>query len=371
MLEFVDGNTATVRGALHSGCSFFAGYPITPATSILLESIRELAPRGGVAVQAEDEIASISMCIAASMAGKKVLTATSGPGLSLYSESIGLAIMGEVPLVIVDTQRMGPATGAATTTADGDVMFARWGTSGGYPLIVLAPTDVRTSYVMTRHAFNLAERYRTPVIVLSSKEIALTRQTVDLDAESGLANVERTLAPAGEKYLPYAVARPGEVPAFAPVGGEQLVRFTTSIHDERGLITTDPAKIAKKLEHLQAKITEASPGVVSFEEDRQEGATDLVLAYGVAAMAASEAVEAARAAGRKVSLFVPYTLWPMPEARIRAAAKGVTRVIVPEHNFGQYAAEVERVLPGVKVVRVNRIDGSLVPPSAIREELER
>lgn len=368
MLEFIEGNTAVVRAAVDAGCDFFAGYPITPATSILLESIRELPPRGGVAVQAEDEIAAIGMCLAAAMTGRKALTATSGPGLSLYSETLGLAIMGEVPLVIVNTQRMGPATGGATTTADGDVQFARWGTSGGYPLIVLAPTDVRSTYVLTREAFNLAERYRVPVIVLTSKEIALTRQTVDLaDAAQGLGVVERRTFDGPGPYLPYRVETPEDVPDFSPLGGDHLVRFTTSIHDERGVITTDRGTIQAKLEHLERKLTEASPGVVLATTDRVDGADTLVVAYGVAAEAAREAVDALRADGCPTNLFVPLTLWPMPEARLREAAAGCRRVVVPEHNFGQYAREVERVLPGVEVVRVNRIDGRLLSPDRIRE----
>ena len=162
--EFIDGNEAIARAALRAGCDFFAGYPITPATSILLHMTRELPKVGGVAIQAEDEIASIGMCIGAAMSGARVMTATSGPGISLYSENIGLAIMGEVPMVIVDVQRMGPATGAATTGAQGDIQFLRWSTSGGFPVIVLAPTNVVDSYNLTLRAFDLAERFRTPGI---------------------------------------------------------------------------------------------------------------------------------------------------------------------------------------------------------------
>lgn len=365
MLEFVDGNTAVVRAAVDAGCDFFAGYPITPATSILLQAVRELPARGGVAVQAEDEIASIGMCLAAAMAGRKVMTATSGPGISLYSETIGLAVMGEVPMVIIDVQRMGPATGGATATADGDVQFVRWGTSGGYPIIALCPTDVRTAYVLTRQAFNLAERYRVPVFVLSSKEIALTRQTVDLAAENSLPQVERTAYKGDGPYLPYHIEEPGDVPAFSPLGGEHRVRFTTSIHDERGIITGDRTKIAQKLDHLEAKLPHNAEDVALVESDVQDGAGDLVLAYGVAAMAARDAVDSLRAEGRAVSLCVPYTLWPLPSDAIRTAARGCKRVIVPEHNFGQYAREVERLLPQCEVVHINRVDGGLVTPGRI------
>ena len=167
--ELIDGATAIVRGALDAGCDFFAGYPITPASPILMAMMREMPARGGVAIQAEDEIASIGMCIGAAMGGAHALTATSGPGMSLYSENLGLAIMGEVPLVVVDVQRLGPATGGATTVGQGDVQFVRWGTSGGFPVIALAPSSVAESYALTRRAFELAERFRCPVILLTDK----------------------------------------------------------------------------------------------------------------------------------------------------------------------------------------------------------
>src|SRR5680860_1520719 len=182
MIEFLEGNDAVVRAALDAGCTFFAGYPITPATSILTGMMRALPEVGGVAVQCEDEIASIGMCLGAAMTGQKALTATSGPGMSLYSENIGLAQMGETPLVIVDVQRQGPATGSATKGADADIMFLRYGTSGGLPLIVLSPESVSECYTLTRLAFDLAERYRTPVVLASQKEVGLTREPVDLEA---------------------------------------------------------------------------------------------------------------------------------------------------------------------------------------------
>lgn len=369
MLEFVDGNTALLRAAIDAGCDFFAGYPITPATSILLEAVRELPPRGGVVVQGEDEIASIGMCLAAAMAGRKAMTASSGPGMSLFSETLGLAVMGEVPLVVVDVQRMGPATGGATTSADGDVQFARWCAPGGYPLPVLAPYDVRTAYVVTRHAFNLAERLRTPVIVLSSKEVALTRQDVDLDAERGRIEVAtRTMFDGPGPYVPYRVGRAEDVPEFSPIGGDHVVRFTTSVHDERGEITGEPSKIRAKLTHLERKVRADVPGFVLAEEDVQEGAGTLVIAYGVAAMAAREAVESLRARGVRVSLLTLLTLAPFPDGLVRAAARGHRRIVVPEHNFGQVAREVERAVRA-DVVALPRIDGGLLTPAQIAEAI--
>ena len=173
-LTLMEGNEAIAWGAYHAGCRFFAGYPITPATTILSTMMKILPPNGGYCIQGEDEIASIGFCLGASMAGLKVMTATSGPGISLYSENIGAAVMMEVPLVIVDVQRMGPATGGATTGAQGDLQFLRWGTSGGYPLIVLAPVSAASCYTLTQRAFDLAERFRVPVFLATEKETALS-----------------------------------------------------------------------------------------------------------------------------------------------------------------------------------------------------
>src|SRR3990172_11232898 len=180
--EYIDGSTAIVRGALDAGCTFFAGYPITPASSILMAMMRELPKVGGIAIQGEDEIASIGMWIGANLAGARAMTATSGPGISLYSENIGLAVMGEVPLVIVDVQRLGPSTGGATKNSEGDIQFVRWGTAGGYPLIVLAPSTITESYWLTARAFELAERFRCPVFLLTDKELATTLGTVESDS---------------------------------------------------------------------------------------------------------------------------------------------------------------------------------------------
>src|SRR5512142_1537268 len=205
MREFIDGAEAIARGALAAGCDFFAGYPITPATPILLRMLRELPKTGGVGIQAEDEIASIGMCIGAAMSGSKAMTATSGPGMSLYSENIGLAIMGEVPLVIVDVMRLGPATGGATTVSQGDVQFLRWGTSGGIPIIALCPTNAAECYKLTQLAFNWAGRFRCPVIIATDKETANAQQTVDTSVFETLPRVERAMAPMDTPFVPYQV----------------------------------------------------------------------------------------------------------------------------------------------------------------------
>jgi 2-oxoglutarate ferredoxin oxidoreductase subunit alpha len=367
-LEFLDGNEAAVRGALRAGCDFFAGYPITPSSTILQGMLDALPQRGAIAIQAEDEIASIGLCIGAAMAGRKVLTATSGPGISLYSENIGLAIMAETPLVIVNVQRQGPATGSATKGAEGDILFTRWGTSGGLPVIALSPATAGECYALTYRAFNLAERYRVPVFVLSSKEIGLTRESVDLEAID-LPPLEARKRPGpGPDYLPHGFAAPGEVPALADFGGTIIARATTSTHDKAAYLTADPAVIQQMIDHYTAKVEQAAEEIALVEADLPEGAEVLVVSYGVTARAARLAVRAARAKGLRAGQLTLRTLYPVPERALVAAMAGIKRVVVPEMNMGQYIREVERLAPaGVEVLGVNRMDTTLISPAEIGE----
>jgi 2-oxoglutarate ferredoxin oxidoreductase subunit alpha len=372
-LEFLDGNEAAVRGALKAGCDFFAGYPITPSSSILQGMLDALPPRGGVAIQAEDEIASIGLCIGAAMAGRKALTATSGPGISLYSENIGLAIMAETPLVIVNVQRQGPATGSATKGAEGDILFTRWGTSGGLPVIALSPTSAGECYALTYRAFNLAERFRVPVFVLSSKEIGLTRETVDLEAIELPPLEARKRPEPGAKgepiYLPHGFGTAAEVPALADFGGQVIARATTSTHDQAAYLTADPAVIQEMIDHYTAKIEAAADEIAEVEADLPKGAEILVVSYGVTARAARLAVRDARARGVKAGQLTLRTLYPVPERALKAAMAGVRKVVVPEMNMGQYVREVERLAPaGVEVLGVNRMDTTLISPAEIAAE---
>ncbi|MBX7187136.1 MAG: pyruvate flavodoxin/ferredoxin oxidoreductase [Vicinamibacteria bacterium] len=367
MREFTDGSSAIVRGALDAGCTFFAGYPITPASPILMQMMSELPKVDGVAVQGEDEIASIGMCIGATLAGARAMTATSGPGLSLYSENIGLAIIGEVPLVIVDVQRLGPATGGATTVGQGDVQFARWGTAGGYPIIALAPSSVSECYSLTRRAFDLAERFRCPVFLLTDKELNMTTNTVEVDEYDKPAVRARTALPSSEppyRYLPAA-----DVPSLAQYGGPGVVRFTGSTHDERGLITKTPAKVAQLNEHLRAKIEDNAAEIELVVKDLQAGASTLFVSYGVTAGAMREAVTRIRAAGKAVSALTLQSLWPVPEAAIGEALASVRRVVVAELNHGQYRREIERLARGAEVVGLHRVDGELIAPEAFMESV--
>ncbi len=366
--EFIEGNEAIARAAIRAGCDFFAGYPITPASSILHYMLEWVPREGGVAIQAEDEIASMGLCIGAAMAGSRVMTATSGPGLSLYSENLGLAIMGETPMVIVNIQRQGPATGSATKGAEGDIQFARWGTSGGLPIIALSPASVSEAFELTYYAFELSERYRSPVLLMASKETGVTRERVDLDAIELPPRPVRATPADGGPYQPHAFDALEEVPPMAPFGGEHIVRYTTSTHDEAAFLTTDPAITQRMIDHYDAKITAAADELARVERDFQPGAEVLVISYGIVSRSAAVAVREARAAGGKVSSLVLQTLWPVPETAIREALDGVRRVIVPEMNMGQYRNEIERLAPSsVEVVGVNKMDTTLISPGEILE----
>jgi len=362
--EYVDGATAIVRGAIDAGCTFFAGYPITPASGILMAMMRELPKVGGVAMQGEDEIASIGMCLGAAMAGAKAMTATSGPGISLYSENIGLAIMGEVPLVIVDVQRLGPATGGATTVAQGDIQFVRWGTAGGYPMIVLAPSSVPESYGLTAKAFELAERFRCPVFLLTDKEIAMTLSAVDVDEYPEVGVVDRVEKDSG---LPYAWEPSDAVEPMRRYGEGNPFRLTGSTHDEGAYITKNAEKVGALNQHLIDKIEEHRDEIEMVDADPDPGADTLVIAYGVTAGAARAAIAQLRSGGIPTAGLVVQSIWPIPEKALAAALDGIDRVIVPELNMGLYRREIERLAGEREILGVNRVDGTLITVEEIVE----
>ena len=366
-LTLMEGNEAVAWGALEAGCRFFAGYPITPATTIYNAMLHRLPPAGGICLQGEDEIASIGFCLGASMAGLKVMTATSGPGISLYSEQISFAVGSEIPIVIVNVQRLGPSTGSATKGADGDIQFMQWGSSGGQPVIVLAPVDARDCIVLTMQAFNLAERFRCPVFIASNKEIAMTRETIDLDALELPAVETRSAADPAEGFLPFAASRHQPVPAFLPIGGEHVVRQTSSTHGPDGYITADPEMIAANQERLTRKVLDGLDAFTYYDAWEIPEAQTLVITYGVTARAARDAIADLRRDGRSVSLLVLKTLWPVPEELLRAKAGACDRIVVIEMNQGQYVREVERVLAPRKISFCGQMNGELIAPARIRE----
>lgn len=361
--EFIDGAEAIARGALDAGCDFFAGYPITPASGILMHMLRELPRVGGIGIQGEDEIASIGFCIGAALAGARPMTATSGPGLALYAENIGVGIMVEVPLVIVVVQRLGPATGAATAGGQGDIQFVRWGTTGGYPIIALAPTDVAECYHLTRRAFALAQRFRVPVFLATDKDVVMTTEAVPVEAFKA--------PPADWPALP---ADPVVVPlvpyADRRTSNSGRIRYTTSSHDARGFITKDPPTLDRLNRHLAAKIEEHADEIALVRADLEGGARTLLISFGVTARSMVEATRMARARGQRVSALTVYSVWPVPGKAIRAALTGIERVVVAELNLGQYRREIERIVGGAaQVVGVHRVDGELVTPQQILAEV--
>lgn len=363
---FIDGNEAIARAAFESGCRFFAGYPITPATTIFHHMLELLPPNRGICLQGEDEIASIGFCIGASMAGLKAMTATSGPGISLFSEQISFAIGGEIPLVIVDVQRLGPSTGSATKGADSDIAFLRWGNSGGLPVIVLAPVDAADCYNLTFHAFNMAETYRCPVFIASNKEIGMTRESVAASSLRAEEIVQRPMADAkGEQYQPFLAPKKSLVPPFLPIGGETLVRQTSSSHGPDGYITNSAEALEEGICRMRNKLCQHREELSLYQIDADLQADILIITYGVSARAARNCVTQLRKDGIGVTLLVLKTLFPVPEKLLENSIRQVSRVLVVEMNLGQYVREVERFSGTTVIEFLGKMNGDLISPEEI------
>ncbi len=364
--ELLQGNQACARAAVAAGCRFYAGYPITPSSEIAETMAGLLPPLGGVFVQMEDEIASMGAILGASLAGRKAMTASSGPGFSLMQEHIGYAAYTEIPCVIVDVMRAGPSTGLPTSPAQGDLMQARWGTHGDHPVIVLVPWSVAEVYEETVRAFNLSERYRTPVILLYDEVIGHVRERVTLPGLESLTVVERARPDCRpDAYRPYAANGTG-VPALAAFGSGYRFHVTGLAHDERGYPTQDGAAVARLQERLHAKLEGAREDIVSWEAVEVEDAETLVVAIGISARAARQAVRIARGRGERLGLFRPRTLWPFPDRELRELAGGVGAVVVAEMNMGQMLHEVERCVGGrAPVIPCLRADGQPMRPENI------
>jgi 2-oxoglutarate ferredoxin oxidoreductase subunit alpha len=355
----MQGNEACAEGAIAAGCTFFAGYPITPATEIAEALACRLPQVGGFFLQMEDEIASIAAVIGASVGGAKAMTATSGPGFSLMQENIGYAAMTEIPCVIVDVQRMGPSTGCPTRTSQGDVMQARWGSHGDYPIIALSPSSVRETFDLTIQAFNFAERYRTPVILLMEEIIGHMRERVK--------RLKTTVPP--DWYKPYE-NYPLDVPPLVPFGEGYRYHITGLYHDERGYPTERPDEIRPWLRRLQLKIERSLSDILLYEEDLAEDAEALVVAYGSVARTARHAIEMARQRGCRASFLKLKTIWPFAEEVVEHAAARVDHVVVPEMNLGQLALGIERAVGRHKVHRVTKADGTMIRPNEILAAIE-
>ena len=372
--RLMQGDRACAEGAIAAGCRFFAGYPITPATEIAEVLARRLPQVGGRFIQMEDEIASIAAVIGASVGGAKSMTATSGPGFSLMQENIGYAAMTEIPCVIVDVQRLGPSTGRPTSPSQGDVMQARWGTHGDHPMIALCPSSVRESFDLTVTAFNFAERYRTPVIILMDELIGHMRERIELPASETLEvelRPETRVPP--EWYKPFENFPEGSnvnVPALVPFGEGYRYHITGLHHDELGYPTNRPEEIQPWLDRIFRKIERSLSDILLYEANGVEDADTLVIAYGATARSAFHAVERARERGRRVGFLKLKTIWPFPEEVVVHASSRLHHVVVPELNRGQLVLEVERVVGRHKVTRVNRADGEMIRPNEIVASIE-
>lgn len=369
----LQGNQAVVEGAIAAGVKFFAGYPITPSTEVA-ESLAEKLPKnGGKFIQMEDEIASMGAVIGASLTGKKVMTATSGPGFSLKQELIGYACAAEIPLVIVNVQRVGPSTGQPTSPSQGDVMQARWGTHGDHWLIALTPASVPECFELTLRAYALSEKYRVPVILLMDEVIGHMREKIELpDDYSDFPQAERKQPDcAPEDFKAYATDE-SLVPAMPAFGSGYRWHVTGLVHDETGFPKGTPAATLAAANRQRAKLENSLDDIVQVENYRMEDADFAVVAFGGAARTAYETVDMARAEGLKVGLVRPVTIWPFAEAQMKELAGRVKGILVHELNCGQYVHEVERAVNGkVPVSLYAKYDNEPATPAQLLEEVKK
>jgi 2-oxoglutarate ferredoxin oxidoreductase subunit alpha len=366
----LQGNEAVAEGALVAGCKFFAGYPITPASEIAEIMSYRLPQVGGSFIQMEDEIASMGAIIGASLAGVKSMTATSGPGFSLMQENLGFACIAEVPCVVVNVMRGGPSTGLPTNPAQGDVMQARWGTHGDHPIIVLAVANVEDCFDVTVKAFNLSEKFRLPVIVLSDEIVAHTRESIHMPDPADIEVVDR-IAPdmPPEWYVPYQ-DNPRGVPPMAPFGEGYRYHVTGLIHDVRGFPTQRPDEIEPFINRLFRKVTQGFSEIMMTRTLMVDDAEVGVIAYGSVSRSARRAVTQAREQGVKAGLLELVTLFPFPRPAVEEVLKQCRAVLVPEMNMGQISREVKRVNEGMsRVEKHNRIDGQFITPDEILKRL--
>jgi len=369
-LRFMQGNEAMTEGAIAAGARFYAGYPITPSSEVAETSSIRLPQVGGLYVQMEDELGSMAALIGASCSGRKSYTATSGPGLSLMAENLGVAVMGEIPLVLIDVQRSGPSTGLATKPAQGDVNMARWGTHGDHGIIVLSPSSVQDCFDLMVTAFNYAEEYRTPVIFLSDEIIGHLREQVVIRDKSELTVIDRkepTCAP--QDYKPYDHSQ-GIAP-LAHYGSKYVFKVNGSMHDEWGRPCGRPENAEAVIRHLTEKIEAHKDEIAITRKYEMEDADILLIAYGGTARSALSAMEKAREKGLKVGVLQLVTIWPVAEGEIAAVMERAKAVIVPELNLGQFIGEIRARNPrNIPVIGVSRVDGKPIEPMQILSKIE-
>jgi 2-oxoglutarate ferredoxin oxidoreductase subunit alpha len=350
---------------------FFAGYPITPSTEIAELMAVRLPQKGGMFIQMEDEIASICAIIGASLTGRKVMTATSGPGFSLMQEGLGYAVMAEIPCVIVNVQRGGPSTGLPTKVSQGDVNQARWGTHGDHAIIALTASSHQDVFSVTVDAFNFSETYRTPVVLLFDEVLGHMRERLDIPdpGEVPLVDRLRTSVPEGVDYHPYLPREDGRLP-MSDFGGIHRYNVTGLFHDMWGFPSEDPQVVHELLRHLVDKIENHANEIMRYKEYYVEDAETLLISYGSSTRSALHLVADRRQRGERIGLLELQTLWPFPSMLVREKCKSARYVIVVEMNMGQVLQSVKMSLERPeRVFLANRVDGTLITPSDIRNVL--
>lgn len=373
-IKLMQGNEAIARGALDAGIDFFAGYPITPSTEVAEVISEEIPKQGGKFIQMEDEIASISAIIGASLAGAKVMTATSGPGISLMLEGIGFAKMVETPVVVVNVMRGGPSTGLPTSPSQADIMQSRWGNHGDAPAIVLYPSSVLESYQLTIRAFNLAEKYRTCVMLLSDELLGHMREPVklpDLEKVNIINRLKPTVPPEWYNHYENDPKYPSPLASF---GEGYRFHVTGLAHDAKGFPTNRADEIQIMANRLDKKIKNNLKDIVHVESFKMDDpGNTAIFAAGVCARAAKAAIVKAHDKRRKVGLIRPITIWPFPDEVVRKQFENIRNIIVPELNQGQLIKEVERVMTGKKkknIIPINKVNGELITPEEILSVIE-